>query len=95
MLLQIKMKDQQLHKNDHKDNHKYICKETFDEIVKERLDEIKELIDEISFNDSTYYFKCNTTRKRFDDLNTNIELFKVIKSGEIKLEEAKQLENVL
>ena len=94
MLLQIKTKDQQLHKDDHKDNHKYIYKETFDEIVKEILDEIKELIDEISLNDLTYYFKSNTARKRFNDLNNSIELFKKIKSDEIKLEEAKQLENV-
>ena len=62
MLLKIKTKDYQLHKDDHKDNHKYIYKETFYEIVNEKLDEIKELIDEISLSDLTYYFKCNTAR---------------------------------
>ena len=94
MLLKIKTKDYQLHKDDHKDNHKYIYKETFYEIINEKLDEIKELIDEISLSDLTYYFKCNTARKTFNDLNNSRELFKKIKSGEIKLEEGKQLENV-
>ena len=31
----------------------------------------------------------NTARKRFDDLNNGIELFRKIQSCEIKLEEAK------
>ena len=42
-------------------------------------------------NDLIYYFKGNTFRKRFNDFNNNIELFKKIKSGEMKLEEAKNL----
>ena len=58
-------------------------------LVKERFDEIKELNDEINENDLTYYFKGNTARKRFDDFNNSIELFKKIKSGELKIEEAK------
>ena len=32
-----------------------------------------------------YYFKGNTFRKRTHDFNNGIELFKNIKSGEIKL----------
>ena len=58
-------------KDDYKDNHK----EIFQELVKERLDEIIELTDEINQNDSTYYFKGNTFRNKFDDFNNGIELF--------------------
>ena len=43
----------------HKDNYKQI----FEELVKERFDQIKELTDEINQNDLTYNFKCNTSRK--------------------------------
>ena len=77
-------------KDDHKDNYK----EIFEELVKERFDEIKELTDEKNQNDLTYYFQGYTARKRFDDFHTIIELFKKIKSGEMKLEEAKKLQNV-
>ena len=48
---------------------------------------------EINQNDLIYYFKGNTDRKRFDDFNNSIELLKK-NSGEIKLEEAKKLQNV-
>ena len=47
-------------KDDHKDNYK----ETFEELVTERFDEIKELTNEINQNNSTYHFKCNTARKK-------------------------------
>ena len=70
-------------KNDHKDNYK----EIFEELVKERFYEIKELTDKINQTDLIYYFKGNTTRKRFDDFNNGIELFRKIQSGEMKLEE--------
>ena len=40
-----------------------------------------------------YYFKGNTARKRFDNFNNGIKLFEKIKSGEMKLEEAKKLQN--
>ena len=59
-------------KDDHEDNYKGI----FEELVKERFDEIKELTDEIKQNNLIYYFKGNTFRKRFDDFNNGIELFK-------------------
>ena len=44
-----------------------------EELVRERFDEIKELIDEINQNDFAYYFKGNTARKRFDDFDNGIE----------------------
>ena len=78
-------------KDDHKDNYK----EIFKELVKERFDEIKELSDEINENDLTYYSKANNTaRKRFDDFNDGIESLKKIKSGKMKLEEAKNLQKL-
>ena len=40
-----------------------------------------------------YYVKDNTAKKRFDDFNNGIELFRKIQSGEMKLEEAKKLQN--
>ena len=36
--------------------------------------------------------RINTFRKRIDDFNNGIELFKKMKSGKIKLEEAKKLQ---
>ena len=42
-------------KIDHKDNYK----EIFEELVKERFDEIKQLTDEIKQNDLISYFKVN------------------------------------
>ena len=71
--------------NNHKDKLKKL-----EELLKERFDEIKELTDEINQNDLTYYFKS----KRFHDFNNGIELYQKIKSGEIKPEEAKILQNV-
>ena len=40
-------------KNDHKDDYKNIYKETFDKLVIEKFDEIKELTTEINLNDLT------------------------------------------
>ena len=73
-------------KDDHKDNYE----EIFEELVKERFDEIEEL----NQNDLLYYFKGNTVRKRFHDFNNGIEILKKVKSGEMKLEEAKKLQNM-
>ena len=72
-------------KDDRKDNYKKI----FDKLVKERFDEIKELTDEINQNYLVYFFKWYPARKRFDDFNNGIEIFRKIQSGEITLEEAK------
>ena len=76
--------------DDHKDNYK----EVFEELVKEKFDEIKELTNEINQNELIYYFKGNTARRRFSDFNNGIELFEKVKSGKIKLKEAKKLQNV-
>ena len=59
-----------------------------EELVRERFDEIKELIDEINQNDFAYYFKGNTARKRFDDFDNGVEknVLKNIKYSEMKLE---------
>ena len=67
-------------KDDHKDNYKNI----FEELVKERFHEIKEITDEKNQNDLICYFKGNTFRKRFGNFNNGIEFFKKIKSGETK-----------
>ena len=58
-----------------KDDHKHQYKEIFEELFKERLDEIKYFTDEINQNDLIYHFKDNTFRKRFDDFNNGIEPF--------------------
>ena len=54
---------------------------------------MKELKNEINQNNLIYYFKGNIFRKMFDDFNNGIGLFKM-KSGAMKLEEAKQFENL-
>ena len=65
----------------------------FEELVKERFDEIKELSNE-NQNCLIHYFKGNTTRKRLDDFNNGIERFRKTESEEMKLAEAKKLPNV-
>ena len=52
------------------------------------------MTDEVHQKDLIYYFKGNTARKRFDVFNNGIELYRKIQSGEMKLEEAKKLQNV-
>ena len=47
-------------------------KEIFEELVKERFDETKELTYKINRNELRYYFKGNTARKRFDDFSNGI-----------------------
>ena len=73
-----------------KDHHKDIYKEILDQIVKEKIDNIRELTDEINDHYLRYYFIGDTARKRFDDFNNGIEIFKEIQSGEIKLEETEK-----
>ena len=48
----------------------------FEKLVKERFDEKKELTDEINYDYLTHYFKGNTARKKIDDFNNGIELFR-------------------
>ena len=67
------------------DDHNFNYKKVFEKLVKEIFDEIKELTNEINQNDLIYYFKSHASRKRFDDFNNGIELFKKIKSGEMRL----------
>ena len=62
--------------------------------LKNKFGKIIELTDEINENNLIYFFKDNSTRKRFDNFNNAIKLFRKIRSGEIKLEEAKKLQNV-
>ena len=52
------------------------------------------MTNEINENDLINDLKSDTSRKRFDDFNNGKELFKKIKSGEMKREEAKKLQNV-
>ena len=73
MLLQIKTRLAALTNKDvHKDNYKGI----FEELVKKRFDELKELTNEINHNDLTYCFKGTTFSKKLDDFNNTIELLK-------------------
>ena len=58
-------------------------KEIFEKLVKERLDDIKELTDEIKHDCLTYYFKDNTLKKRFYDSNNSIKRFRKTQSNEI------------
>ena len=74
----------------HKDNYK----KEFEELVKTRFDEIKELTNEKNQNELMYYLRGNTARKRFDDFSNPIELLKKVKSGEMKLEGSKKLQDV-
>ena len=57
--------------NDHKSDYKTV----FEGLVKERFDEIKSLTHEINQNYLIYYFKSNTSSKRFDGFNNSTELF--------------------
>ena len=76
-----------------KDDHKRIYKKIFDRVVKEIFDEIKELTYETDHDDVIYYLKNNTNRN-FNDFDDGIELLKKIQSGEMKLEDGKELRNI-
>ena len=54
---------------------KIIIKNIFEELVKERFDEMKESINEVNQNDLTYYLKVNTAKKRFGNFNNGKEIF--------------------
>ena len=73
---------------------KVFIKKIFDKVVKEKFDEIKELTYQIDQNDLIYYFKNNTAKKNFNDFDNGIELFRKIQSGEMKVEDAKELQNI-
>ena len=69
-------------------------KEIVEELVKEIFDEIIELTNEANFNDLIYHFMGDTASKKFDGFENRIKLFEKLKSGDLKLEEAKKLQNV-
>ena len=54
--------------------NKYIYKEIFDEIGK-KIDQIRELTNEIKHDYLTYYFKGDASKRRFDDFNNGTKLF--------------------
>ena len=93
MLLKIKT-NKRLEALTSKHDHKSIYKEIFDKLVKEEFVEIKELTDEIDHNNLIHYYKNNTTPKDFNNFENGMELFGKIKSGEMKLDDAKELQNV-
>ena len=55
----------------------------------------KELTYETNYDDLKYYFKGDIARKRLDDFNNCIELFRKIQSGEMKLEEVNKTEECI
>ena len=73
MLLWIKTKNQKgLISNDSKNlSHEKI----FQNLFKERLDEIIELTDETNFDRLIYYFKGDCSRKKFDSFKNEIKPF--------------------
>ena len=77
-----------------KDDHKSIYKEIFDKLVKEKFDGMKELIYKTDYDNLIYYFKGDTAKKIFNDFENGIKRFRKIQSGEMKLEDAKELQNI-
>ena len=65
-----------------------------DKIVKEKFDGTKELTYKKDHDNLIYYFKNGTVKKFFNDSDNGIELFKEIQSAEMKLEDAKELQNI-
>ena len=49
----------------------------FNEPDKERFNKIIDLTDEINKNDLVYYFKGNSTRKKFDEFKSGINFSKI------------------
>ena len=62
-------------------------------VDRERFDEIKEWTYEIDHDYLKYYFR-NNTNKNFSNFDDGIEWFKKIQSGEMKIEDAKELRNI-
>ena len=71
-----------------------VYNEWIDKIIKEKLDEIQELTDESNHNVLIHYFKNNTATKDFNDLENGVKRFRKIKSGKMKLDDAKELQNI-
>ena len=64
--------------------------EVIDKLVKEKFDGIKEINYKIDYDDLIYYFKGDTAKK-INDFDNGIKLCRKIRSGEVKLEDAKEL----
>ena len=64
-IVAVTNQNKRLEASTNKVDHKSIYKEIFDKLVKEELDEIKELSDKIDYNDLIYHFRNNTGTKRF------------------------------
>ena len=74
--------------------NKGIYKEILDQLVKQKFHGIKELTYEIHHDDLRYNFKGDSAKKIFDDFDNVVEHFRKIQSGEMKLEDAKELQNI-
>ena len=59
-----------------KDGKNLSHKEIYEEIVRERFNEVIESNDETNFEDLIYHCKGNTAIKRFNDSKNEIKLFK-------------------
>ena len=75
-----------------KDDHKSIYKGIFDKLVQEKFDGTKELIHKTDHDNLIYYFKGDTAKKMFNDFDNGKKLFRKIQSGEMKPEDAKELQ---
>ena len=59
-------------------------------MVEKRFDEIKELTDKINHEDLICFFTGNAARERNYHFNNDIEIFRKIQSGKMKLQLAKK-----
>ena len=62
--------------------------------MKEKFDGTKELIYKTDHDNLIYYFKGDTAKKMFNDFDNGKKLFRKIQSGEMKPEDAKELQNI-
>ena len=62
--------------------------------TQKNFNELIELTDKANPHDLGYYFKGNNARRRFGDFNNGIKLLNKTKSGDMKLEEVKKLQDV-
>ena len=64
-------------------------------IGKEKPSKIEELTSEIDHDNLIYYFENNTASKDCTNFENGVELYNKIKFGEMKLEDVKELQNIL
>ena len=66
-------------------------KETYNRLLREILDEIREISKEIDFNNLTYHFKTSgISPKSFIKFKAPLVFFKEIKKGNISLTQAEE-----